>query len=230
VRARPFTGRGPARPVVAVLAFATVTGAVVVGWPSLETVVGCGGGREPWPSQTAEDWVRYADHVVVASPVAEEETGRREYETGAVRYAGDRRVTLRTDGVLWSADRPARAIGREFPMTAPGWDTYRATGNRAERTTGDAPRLETGHTYLLALRWDAGQWAVLGEGAAVPFDDRVAGRGEWCGRVLTEQDVARGERFSRKDDQSLEETLLGQGETAVSRELRSAEDRKLTLR
>jgi hypothetical protein len=169
--------------------------------------------------------VTYADHVVVATPVGEEESARREYTTGAVRHETDRLVTLRTDGVLWSAERPAGAIGREFTLPAPGWNIHRASGNRTERTTGDAPRLETGHTYLLAVRRHAGHWTVLGEGAAVPFDDRVAGRGEWCGRVLTEQDVARGERFSRHDDQSLEEALLGQGEAAVSRELARAEGR-----
>ncbi|MGC0330688.1 hypothetical protein RKD23_003678 [Streptomyces sp. SAI-170] len=225
MRATPFSRHEAGRPVLAGLAFATVAAAVVVGRPGLETVVGCGGGNDPWPSQTARNWVTYADHVVVASPTAEEETNRREYRTGAVRYATDRLVTFRTDGVLWSAERPAHAMGRDFRLTAPGWATYRATGNRTELTTGDAPRLEPGHTYLLALRWDAGRWTPLGEGAAVPFDDGVAGRGEWCGRVLPEQDVARGERFSRRDDQSLEETLLGQGEAAVSRELGRAEGR-----
>ncbi|MFJ5774884.1 hypothetical protein [Streptomyces sp. NPDC093094] len=226
MRATPFTRHGVGRPVVAGLAFAGVVAAVLVGRPGLETVVGCGGGSEPWPSQTASDWVSYADHVVVASPVGEKETGRQEYDRGAVRSESDRLVAFRTDSVLWSADRPARAMGRDFTVTAPGWREYRATGDRSEMTTGDAPRLETGHTYLLALRSDDGEWAVLGEGAAVPFDDHVAGRGEWCGRVLTEQDVARGERFSRRDDQSLEEAVLGKGEAAVSAALSRARPRR----
>ncbi|MFI9150972.1 hypothetical protein [Streptomyces sp. NPDC053367] len=223
MRARSFTRHEPA--FVAALAFATVAAAVVLGRPGLETVVGCGGGNDPWPSQTARHWVTYADHVLVASPVSEEETNLREYEKGAVLHETDRLVAFRTDSLLWSADRPAHALGRDFRLTAPGWATYRATGNRAKLTTADAPRLEPGHTYLLALRWDSGEWTPLGEGAAVPFDDHVVGRGEWCGRVLSEQDVARGERFSRRDDRSLEETLLGRGEAAVSRELGRAEGR-----
>ncbi|MET9731919.1 hypothetical protein ABZZ79_15065 [Streptomyces sp. NPDC006458] len=213
------------RPAVAALAFATVAAAVVLGRPGLNTVVGCGYGSEPWPSQTARDWVTYADHVVVATPAGEQDTGRQDYDRGPVAYTVDRLVAFRTEGVLWSTERPRHAIGRDFDMVAPGWRVPRATGERVEATTGDAPRLETGHTYLLALRWDEGGWTVLGEGAAVPFDDGVAGRGEWCGRVLTEADVAAAERFSRKDDRSLEKALLGRGEAAVSRELARAEGR-----
>ncbi|MFD0460287.1 hypothetical protein ACFQ2H_39575 [Streptomyces violaceoruber] len=37
--------------------------------------------------------------------------------------------------------------------------------------------------------------------------------------VLSEDDFAKGERFSRRDDHSLEETVQGQGEAAISREL-----------
>ncbi|MCZ9345500.1 hypothetical protein NGM37_47955, partial [Streptomyces sp. TRM76130] len=103
----------------------------------------------------------------------------------------------------------------------PGWRVYES-GTRIKRTAAAAPRLETGHTYLLALRWADGGWVVLGEGAAVPFDDHVAGQGEWCGRVLSKEDVALGERFSRKDDTSLEKAVLGRDEEAVSAALREA--------
>ncbi|MFJ8151691.1 hypothetical protein [Streptomyces sp. NPDC094468] len=65
------------------------------------------------------------------------------------------------------------------------------------RTAADAPRLKIDHT---------------------------GDRGEWCGRVLSEQDVAEGERFSRHDDHSLEKALLGQDEDAVKRALAAARD------
>ncbi|MFF8530769.1 hypothetical protein ACN6K9_006109 [Streptomyces sp. SAS_267] len=185
----------------------------------LDTVVGCGGAEDRYPSQTAKQWVTHADQVVVATPIREQETHRRDFTKGPIQYETDREVTFRTDNIVWSARDPAKPMGKDFDMTAPGWRVYRASDNREKKTAAYAPRLETGHTYLLALRWDDDGWMVLGEGAVVPFDDHTAGQGEWCGRVLSKEDVARGEQFSRLDDHSLEKTLLGQGEQAVTREL-----------
>ncbi|MGW1539389.1 hypothetical protein ACWCPM_03720 [Streptomyces sp. NPDC002309] len=218
-----YSVRGiPLRPVAVVLAMAGVAGAVLVGRGGLDTVVGCGPAQDPYPSQTARDWVAHADHVVVAAPVREEETDRREFEKGAYLHQSDRRVTLRTDEVLWSAPRPDRSIDETFALTAPGWSVLRSSGDRVERTVGYSPRLELGHTYLLAVRRTSEGWAVLGEGAVLPFDDRTAGRGEWCGRVLGEEDVARGERFSRRSDDSLEKAVNGRDEQAVVSALKSA--------
>lgn len=206
------------RPAIAVLALVGITAGVLMGRESLRTVVGCGAPDDRFPSRTAADWKTGADHVVVTRPTAERETNREEVAMGAVRYTVDRAVTLRKERVLWSAAAPRHELGSEFDMTAPGWSVYR-NGKRVKGTAPEAPRLEIGHMYVLALRWEADQWVVLGEGAAVPFDDRVAGRGEWCGMVLSEDDFAKGERFSRRDDHSLEETVQGQGEAAISREL-----------
>ncbi|GGL70570.1 hypothetical protein GCM10010129_12610 [Streptomyces fumigatiscleroticus] len=217
--------RLPGKPVAAFLAFAGIVASVLVGQGGLDTVVGCGLVSDTYPSQTAADWTGNADHVVVATPTAEQETNRHDYTEGTLKYRVDRKVTFRTDRVLWSAGQPRHSLGKEFGMVAEGWNVY-ASGTRVKRTAPEASRLETGHTYLLALRWTDGQWAVLGEGAAVPFDDRVAGQGEWCGRVLSKEDVAAGERFSREDDHSLEKAVFGLGEQAVTEELRKAKDAK----
>ncbi|MEU3612137.1 hypothetical protein ABZ725_07425 [Streptomyces sp. NPDC006872] len=212
------------RSLAAGTAFAGVAAAVLVGQGGLHTVVGCGIANDATPSLTAEDWVANADHAVVATPTREQDTDRRDFRTGPVRYRTDRTVTLRTDSVLWSADSPRRALGENFDMAAAGWNVYRNSGTRIKRTTAEAPRLEPGHTYLLALRWTDEGWTVLGEGAAVPFDDHTVGQGEWCGRTLSKEDVALGEVFSRSDDHSLEKTVHGQDEAAVTRELRRALD------
>ncbi|MFF4900013.1 hypothetical protein [Streptomyces sp. NPDC001068] len=214
--------RVPARPVAAVLAAVGVVAGALVGGPGLESVPGCWTSGDLYPSQTAEDWVSYADHVVVAGPTRERETNRRTYGKGAVAYAMDRRVTFRVDSRLWSRDSPRHTIGTDFDMVAPGWRVYRSSGARVPQPATDAPRLQVGHTYLLALRWSGDGWAVLGEGAAVPFDEHTADRGEWCGRVLSEEDVAEGERFSRHDDHSLEKALLGRDEAAVRHALAAA--------
>ncbi|MEU6555267.1 hypothetical protein ABZ915_34095 [Streptomyces sp. NPDC046915] len=212
------------RPVAAVLAAAGIAAGVLAGRTGLTTVVGCASGGDAYPSQTAEDWITYADHVVMATPTQERDTNRRDFTTGSMRYQVDRAVTFRTDNLLWSSRHAAKEMGKGFDMTAPGWQVYRS-GGRIKRTATDAPRLETGRTYLLALRWTDDGWVTLGEGAAVPFDDHTGDQGEWCGRVLSKEDVARGERFSRSDDNSLEKALLGQNEQAVTRELERA-DRK----
>ncbi|MEV5809716.1 hypothetical protein [Streptomyces parvulus] len=202
------------RPVSAILAMCGVFAGVVVGQDGLETVVGCGIPQDAYASQTASDWVTNADHVVVATPTAEAETNRENYDEGPVKYTVDRDIAFRSDDVLWSADSPRQTMGERFDMVAPGWRVYES-GTRVKRTAGAAPRLETGHTYLLALRWADDAWRVLGEGAAIPFDDHVAGRGEWCGRVLSEGDVALGERFSLRSDNSLEKELWGRDEGAA---------------
>ncbi|MEU0674700.1 hypothetical protein ABZ330_17740 [Streptomyces sp. NPDC006172] len=218
------------RSLVGCAALAGVAAAVFVGKDGLGTVVGCGIADDAVPSVTAKDWVSSAEHVVVATPVREQDVNRREFKKGPVRYATDRTVTFRTDRVLWSAPGRRHAVDKGFDMVAAGWDVYRESGRRVKRTTPEAPRLEPGHTYLLAVRWEggegpdagAGRWTVLGEGAAVPFDDRTVGRGEWCGRVLGEEDVALAERFSRSDDHSLEKVVLGRDEQAVTGELERA--------
>ncbi|MBZ6132193.1 MULTISPECIES: hypothetical protein [Streptomyces] len=214
---RPASG-----PVGAVLALAGIAAGVLVGDGGLDTVVGCGFPSDGYPSQTAKDWVTGADHVVVATPTAEKDTNRRDFDEGAIRYQTDRAVTFRTDDVLWSSQQPRHALGQDFEMVAAGWRVHRESGDRAKRTTAAAPRLEPGHTYLLALRWVTDQWVVLGEGASVPYDQGTVGRGEWCGRTLSEDDVARGERFSRVDDHSLEKTAHGKDEQAVRQELERA--------
>ncbi|MFF3334167.1 hypothetical protein ACFYWX_32250 [Streptomyces sp. NPDC002888] len=210
------------RPAAACLALAGVVASVLIGKGGLDTVVGCGIPNDDLPSQSAEDWVSHADHVVVATPTAEENTNRRDFKLGAVEYQTDRKVTFRTDSLLWSAKSPRRTLDKDFELVAAGWQVYRDSGNRTKATTADSPRLETGHTYLLALRWASDKWTVLGEGAAVPFDDHTTAQGEWCGRVMSKEDIASGERFSRSDDTSLEKVLYGQNEQAVKSELARA--------
>ncbi|WP_256968649.1 hypothetical protein [Streptomyces sp. CS227] len=94
------------------------------------------------------------------------------------------------------------------------------------RLAPEAARLKTGHTYVLALRWEAGKRVVLAEGAAVPFDDHVAGREEWCGQMLSEDEYAKGERFPQRHDHSLEQGVRGQGEAAPTRKLAKASGRR----
>ncbi|POX53789.1 hypothetical protein C3489_15160 [Streptomyces sp. Ru71] len=209
--------------LVAALAALGVVGGVLVGWGGLDTVNGCGYPDNPYPSETARDWVAYADAVVVGRAVSERESGRRELALGAYRYDVERTVRLRAESVPYvSRERSHPGVGATLDYVAPGWKVTRAGGDRVDVLTGEAPRVVPGHTYVLALRWREGRWVALGEGGVVPYDGHVVGRGEWCGRVLGTDGFAQGERLGRRDDHSLEKALLGQGDQALTRALKDA--------
>ncbi|MFE9442288.1 hypothetical protein ACFYO2_25535 [Streptomyces sp. NPDC006602] len=218
----------PGRPAVVVLAAVGVVAGVLTGWPAFDTVNGCGFPVNPYPSETARDWVDHADVVIVGRAVRERESDRSELDAGAYRYRLERTVELARESVPFSSrTRSHPTVGPTVDYVAPGWKILRSDGTtRVDELAGDAPRVVPGHTYVLALRWQDDHWVALGEGAVVPFDDQVVGRGEWCGSNLDTDGFAEGERISRHDDHSLEKALVGQGEDALTRELDRAARRK----
>ncbi|MFD9002095.1 hypothetical protein ACFV0T_14155 [Streptomyces sp. NPDC059582] len=221
MRRNPLTALAVGRPAVAVLATAGVITGVLTGWTGLDTVNGCGLPVNRYPSESAQDWVRDADVVIVGRAGRERESDRQELKVGAYRYQLERTVELTRESVVFtSRGRAHPAPGPTVDYVAPGWKILRSDGTtRVDDLTGDAPRVVPGHTYVLALRWQEERWVSLGEGAVVPFDDHEIGRGEWCGQVLDTEAFAEGERLSRRDDHSLEKTLLGQDEKALARAL-----------
>lgn len=221
MRRNPLPARVTGRPVVAVLAAVGAVAGVLIGWPGLDTVNGCGLATDRHPSATAADWVRYADVVVVGKAVRERESGREALATGPYSHQLERTVELATqDTPFTSRARSHPTVGATFDYVAPGWKLLRSDGEtRVADLTGDAPRVVPGHTYVLALRWEEERWVALGEGAVVPFDDQRIGQGEWCGQVLDTDGFAQGERIGRSADRSLEKTLIGQGVPALKREL-----------
>ncbi|MFG2947402.1 hypothetical protein [Streptomyces adustus] len=216
------------RPVVATLAAAGVAAGVLVGWPGLDTINGCGLPVNRYPSESAQDWVDNADVVIVGRATREWESDRQELVSGAYRYQLERTVRLARESVVFTSGRRVHpSPGPTVDYVAPGWKIPRSDATaRVDDLTGDAPRVVLGHTYVLALRREEGRWVSLGEGAVVPFDGHTVGNGEWCGRVLGPVDFAEGERMARRDDHSLEKALLGQGVDAVSRALDRAARKK----
>jgi hypothetical protein len=160
------------------------------------TVLATGGAGDHLPSTTAADWVTYADHVVVATPVDE----RVEPPTAAEVDRGEglvgRTVTLRVDDVLWSRGDPDRPAPQTMSWDAWGWTFEGEPDNRGRVVGEGTPRVELGHTYLLAIVWEEARcspgdprqpagWQGLGAASTVPFDGGVVGRGEYEGRVRT---------------------------------------------
>ncbi|SKC40186.1 hypothetical protein [Krasilnikoviella flava] len=153
--------------------------------------------EESFPSTTAADWVTYADHVVVVTAVDEDEVlmAREDDDGNPPGERSFRRdMTLQVDDLVWSAPEPRhRAPSGSFVTGAP-WTTVRA-GVRTRVAIEDTPRIEVGHTYVVALVWrpavedptapSAAHWAWLGMDALLPYDDAI-GVGELEGTVRTE--------------------------------------------
>ncbi|MFE2293889.1 hypothetical protein [Streptomyces sp. NPDC059452] len=149
-------------------------GGVVAGAPHADDVL---------PSVTSTDWVTYADQVVVARPTAERElpASAEEIEAGE-GYIG-RAATLTVDEVLWTRTGAPTAPGA-VDMNVAGW--LFKDGQRRAFAVPDSPRLEKGHTYIIALaRLDDGTWSALGSEGVLPYDNAVIGNGESQGTVTT---------------------------------------------
>ncbi|MET8346211.1 hypothetical protein [Streptomyces microflavus] len=188
-------------------------------------------GKDRRPSLTAEDWVTYADHVVVATAVAERETPPAQIEIDRGEGLTGREVTLRIDRVVWSREGAVEPAPTEWKRASVGWQFSEGdTANRTKMAMEDQPRVEAGHRYILALDWEEAtcspgdepepaQWRTLGEGAVVPFDDQIIGRGEMEGRL---QEPARAKAASAGPDTRLEDELAGRGIEELSTALKAA--------
>jgi hypothetical protein len=180
------------------------------------------------PNETAEDWVSHADHVVVATPVEEVEIPPTATELARGEGLVDRQLTLAVDSVLWSRSRPALPAPERLDWQAFGWQFENGDlADRVELAAEDAPRLELGHQYILAIRWEEARcaegdvsparWAGLGADAIVPFDAGTIGEGEWQGTPRSSAAAAAAVR-AHGPARSLEDRLVGRGRA----ELRSA--------
>lgn len=171
-----------------------------VSGPSELTVASAdGGSSSAYPSQRARDWVTYADHVVVVTPVAEDGLGPHEFEDGEGWI--DRRVTLRVDEVLWSRADPARPLSGMLAVDMWGW-LYDGDPSNRGRWVGEGwSRVELGHSYIMAVIWEdarcspgdesqPGEWADLGEAGTVAYDNGAVGEGEFEGTFRTAEEAA----------------------------------------
>ncbi|MEU9402712.1 hypothetical protein [Streptomyces sp. NPDC048242] len=153
-------------------------------------------GADRHPSQTATDWVTYADHVVEVTPVDERDIPPSQEEVDRGEGVILRGVTLRVDKVLWTRSGATQAAPASFDWTAYGWQfTDGDVHNRTEMAGEGQPRIETGHHYVMALEWEAprcvpgdgelpGRWRGLGSESIIPYDNGVLGEGEFQGRPL----------------------------------------------
>lgn len=145
------------------------------------------------PSTTPQDWVTYADAVVLVDVTDEERL-----PTEAYREDGegpiDREVSLAVAGVVWH--RPgAPDVPPLITYSALGWQAQAGQGleEASILVSDDRPRIEVGHRYVMAIEWDPvdcdeggtgvvpASWRGLGAGSSIPYDDGQLGVGEFAG-------------------------------------------------
>lgn len=172
---------------------------LVLGVAALTTMVGCStpdrvvaDGSDRLPNQSASDWVTYADHVVVVRATSETalDPDKDDQENGEGYIP--REVTLQVEEVAWSRNDATKAAPKDsFTWDAFGWSWQ--DGKRIPMAPESAPRIEVGHTYIMAIVWQpavdedgdkmAAHWDGLGADSTLPYDGNVIGQGESEGAV-----------------------------------------------
>ena len=138
-----------------------------------------GASSDRLPSTTAEDWVTYADHVLVVTPTDEEEVPPAEDEVQRGEGLIGRQVSLTVDGVLWSRPDPDRPAPDTLSWQVWGWQFEGGPDDRWPVVGSGTARIEPGHTYVVAVSWEdarcssgdprvSAQWRPLGGAAVVP--------------------------------------------------------------
>ncbi|MFF7265923.1 hypothetical protein ACFZCL_37370 [Streptomyces sp. NPDC008159] len=151
----------------------------------------------------------YADHVVAVTPVAEREISptAEELEHGEGLILRD--VTLRVDDVLWSSDTPGKPAPTSFAWVAHGWPfTGGDTAHREKMTGEHQPRIELGHSYVMAIEWQPPVWGES-QGSVTS-----------AARALA---AAKAEDDPEDPNHSLEDQLTGKGASDLARALQNAE-------
>jgi hypothetical protein len=182
-------------------------------------------GSDNYPSVTAEDWVTYADHVVVVEAVSEATIAPTAEELERGEGVIGRTVSLAIEEVLWSREGAPVAAPSTWQYSALGWHFNEGdTTDAVEMALADFPRVEVGHQYVMAIRWQAAicdddgeftraQWLGLGEGSEIPYDAGTIGNGESEGTVQDAEAFAAD--AEDEVDQGVEELLAGQGADAI---------------
>lgn len=147
------------------------------------------------PSQTLSDWVTYADYIAVVT--VQTDSLREPTKTEVKRGEGSmlRDLVMSVDEVLWTAPNAAAKLPTAIEWTAIGSAFSNGGKDTVRLAIRDTPRLEQGHSYILALyrhpevcsEGDEQKpyWDGLGAGSVVPYDSRSIGQGESAGSAQT---------------------------------------------
>ncbi|WP_331763668.1 hypothetical protein [Streptomyces anthocyanicus] len=183
-------------------------------------------GADRYPSRSAIEWVSHADHVVVATSLSEAEIAPATSEVERGEGLIGRTVAMRVDKVLWSSPQLVAPAPQTYSRQSSGWVFHDTVDNRRELALHDGPRIEPGHTYIIALHWEPArcsegdepepaQWVGLGTGSNLPFDDGIIGKGEFEGEVQPAPTPDFRVNSADPLNDPVAEVLVGQGQGAL---------------
>ncbi|MFB7357914.1 hypothetical protein [Streptomyces gardneri] len=200
--------------------------------PAREREISFASASDIYPNQSVSDWTTYADHVVVVTPTAEKDQSvsaeDRERGEGVVL----RELKLRVEETLWSSPKASQPAPKGFDWLGWGWSFKNGdTGKKTKMASHGTPRIEMGHSYVMAIVWEAARcsegdapvpahWGGLGSGAVVPFDSATIGQGEFEGAALTVAQ-AREQADEHASEANVRAKLMGRGASALVAELKS---------
>lgn len=155
--------------------------------------------KAAFTAKTISDWKSLGDAIVIAEVASsrEDDSLVNDPKNNAGVYG--RKVTLSVLTTLWTRDA-AHTPPSSFEMTAWGW-VQRGNAKQAIVAAGE-PRLETNHVYLLALARFTTGWSTLGDGAQMPFDNGIAGDGEWAGKTSNDDQPALSDLMGKNSAQA----------------------------
>lgn len=135
---------------------------------SAPTQVALGQALDRFPSSSLTDWVSYADQV---SEVLVLDETRLALPAGAHPESDDgyvaRQVTLEVEKTLWRSPS-ADAASQRIPFVAWGW--MQRADELMPFGVANAPRLEVGRRYLIALAEIDTGWTALADAAVLSLE------------------------------------------------------------
>lgn len=154
-------------------------------------------------------------------------------------------MTLRVDDVVWSREGAPEPAPSQWIRGSAGWQfSGYDPDNRVKFAVHDGPRVEVGHTYIIAIVWECvvrpdgdgrevvePDWRELGQGSTVPYDGGAIGQGELEGRLQTAEDAAQA-KSPDEPNFALEDELAGQDAGVLAESLHAATPsaREFTMR
>ncbi|MET8331639.1 hypothetical protein [Streptomyces sp. NPDC005181] len=200
-------------------------------WPDSGPVFG--DGKDRYRSSTAADWVSNADHVVVATAVSEKDVPPAQIDIDRGEGLIGRSVEMRVDQVLWSREGAGHPAPQTYARQSTGWVFDDEPANRHEYALHGRPRIEPGHSYVIALHWeparcsegdepDAAGWVGLGSGSTLPFDEGTLGKGEFEGTERPAPSPSAAARATTGDGAPVADLLTGQGADKIKELLATA--------
>jgi len=121
------------------------------------------------PYESLQDWVSYADAVVVARVTGESEVPPTKEEVDAGEGVIGRRVGVDVEQVVWRRDPPAPTAPDHLTFDTWGW----AFKGDARRPMGDgSTRLEVGHRYLMPIaNTELDGWSPINPATVTPYEE-----------------------------------------------------------